>query len=192
MPTGPETVHLIVHSDSRVETSLINGNETTVYKEDYLASEVKPHGRTIESNLFLINVRNARFNKKLHISDEAYEELSKIVMGMDTVVQPEYEFEQSEFLRTAKIVQSCNGEIEASLKGEQDDDELVKALRERAGALYNASRLYDSDAEDAAILYKAADAIEQRKNKNKRRKIGAEKFWIYIYEHMLKQGKENS
>ena len=39
-------------------------------------------------------------------------------------------------------------------------DELVKALRERADALYNASRLYDSDAEDAAILYKAADAIE--------------------------------
>lgn len=44
-------------------------------------------------------------------------------------------------------------------------DELVKALRERANALYNASRLYDSDAEDAAILYKAADAIEELNRK---------------------------
>lgn len=104
MPTGPEKLHLIIHSDSKVETSLINGDKTTVYKEDYLASEVKQHGRTIESNLFLINVRNARFNKTLDISDEAYEELRKIVSDMDTVVQPEYEFEQPEFLRTAKEV----------------------------------------------------------------------------------------
>lgn len=39
-------------------------------------------------------------------------------------------------------------------------EELIKALRDRADTLYNASRLYDSDAEDAAILYKAADAID--------------------------------
>lgn len=40
-------------------------------------------------------------------------------------------------------------------------EELVKQMRERAGTLYNTSRFYDSDAKDAAILYKAADAIEE-------------------------------
>lgn len=39
--------------------------------------------------------------------------------------------------------------------------ELVKALREKANSLYNASRFYDGDAKDAAILYKAAYAIEK-------------------------------
>ena len=41
-------------------------------------------------------------------------------------------------------------------------EELVGRMRERADSLYNASRFYDGDAEDAAILYKAADAIEER------------------------------
>ena len=46
-------------------------------------------------------------------------------------------------------------------------EELVKQMRERADTLYNASRLYDSDAEDAAILYKAADAIDELLRKEK-------------------------
>ena len=40
-------------------------------------------------------------------------------------------------------------------------DELIGRMRQRADSLYNASRFYDGDAEDAAILYKAADAIEE-------------------------------
>ena len=40
-------------------------------------------------------------------------------------------------------------------------EKLVGRMRKRADSLYNASRFYDGDAEDAAILYKAADAIEE-------------------------------
>lgn len=109
MPTGPETVHLIVHSDSRVETSLINGDKTFVYKDDYLADAVEPHGRAIDANLFLIKLRNEMFHKKIDIDKETYEKLRKIVSDMDTVVWSEYEFEKDEFLSSAKE------------KGEQDD-----------------------------------------------------------------------
>lgn len=104
MPTGPETVHLIVHSNSKVETSLINGDKTFVYKDDYLADAVEPHGRAIEANLFLIRLRNEMFNKTLDINEETYEKLRKIVSDMPTVIWPEYEFEKDEFLRTAKAV----------------------------------------------------------------------------------------
>jgi len=40
-------------------------------------------------------------------------------------------------------------------------EELAGRMRKRADYLYNASRFYDGDAEDAALLYKAADAIEE-------------------------------
>lgn len=42
-----------------------------------------------------------------------------------------------------------------------DYTELIGRMRNRADSLYKASRFYDGDAEDAAILYKAADAIEE-------------------------------